>query len=302
MNNIAVIFDREKIYGEKLAGYFNSNNRFMFDVIAFHEKEELNDFCMDNTPKLLLVSEKDKSLIKEMQFDETIILSDRCTQKAKGESYIFKYQSAEKLEKDIIGFLSDSEKIGAIVRRKNRLRMISVYSPGYSPQVIRNTLELGKQLSKRHKTLVVDMEAHSAIKGMIGKDFSRDLTDIIYFIESKGGNIGLQLAGLIEHFGDMDILPAPDGQTDLCDISFEQWKELLERIEYDTDYEYIIFHLSDGIRGLYELMEISDLVITPVPSDEISSFKLTCYESYLNNIGIKGILEKTQRTWEISDD
>ena len=52
MKHTAVIFDREKNYGGKLAGYLNANSGFMFSVLAFYDEAKFRDFCLKERPEL----------------------------------------------------------------------------------------------------------------------------------------------------------------------------------------------------------------------------------------------------------
>ena len=302
MRHTAVIFDKERTYGERLAGYFNSMGRFMFDVIAFSDEGELKRFCREDKPQLLIIDEKSINMTEEIDTEEVIVLSGTGTRKDDSRFYVHKYQSGERIEKDILGFLSASDNIGSIVSRKNRMNLIAIYTPARDFDTTREGLELAKKTAKKYKTLYVDMESHSALSGVTGKSFEKDISDLMYRLESRGGSIGMQLYGICEHLDGLDILPSVKNRQDLIDISFEKWKELIEHIESDTDYEYVFLKLGDAVQGLYELLMLSDKVVTVSASDEISGYRIAGYEDILRTLGMEEIIEKTVRRWEVSDE
>ena len=78
-------------------------------------------------------------------------------------------------------------------------------------------------------------------------------------------------------------------------VEEKTWLKLVEYIERYTDYEYLLLDLSDAVQGLFELLGISDKVITSVDNDEVAIFKLMQYEEALKLAGYEEVLEKTKK-------
>ena len=302
MRHTAVIFDKRKAYGEKLAGYLNTNKRFMFDVLAFHKENEFLEYCREDKPQLLMVDEEDLGIIGDVQCEEMIVLSESGTRVDGSTFYVHKYQSGENIEKDIFGFLSASGNIASIVTRKNRMHLISVYSPAPKTDGVFELLEYGKRLANSHRTLYLSLQTHSPLGGILNRSFDRDISDLMYHLESRGGNIGMLISGMTEHEGNLDILPPARGQSDIICMDGQRWKELLDHIEQDTDYEFVLLELGDSINGLYELLMQSDKVITITDKDRASLYRLAEYEESLRKEGMEAVLDKTVKAWEAKDE
>jgi len=165
--------------------------------------------------------------------------------------------------------------------------------------LLQKSLEMGESIANKHRTIMVDLQPHSAIEGLLKNPIGKDLSDLMYFMESKGQNIGMLLSGMTLHYKNLDILAAMKGQNDLTDISVDKWKLLIDSIEKDTDYEYVILIMSDAVRGLYDLLQMSDEIITVIGKDPVSDHRMKCYEESLEQVGMADILDKTCRTWEV---
>ena len=298
MKHTAVIFDREKNYGGKLAGYLNANSGFMFNVLAFYDEVRFRDFCLKERPELLLITEYDMDKAVDISFAETIFLSETATRTEGKSCFVYKYQSGERIEKEILGFLSASEHISRIVNRKNKMKVISVYSPYPRSDSSRKVIEHSRKLAMRNRTLYISLEPHPALEYLVDKNFSDDMTDLIYHMKSNSSNMGMILSKMTVHVGELDVLPSFRGQEDLIEIPFEDWKELLDHIEKETDYEYVVVDLSDAVRGLYGLLNASDRIITVSEDNDISHYRYLRYEESLKNAGMEDVMKKTCVHWE----
>ena len=294
MKHIAVIYDREKKYAEKLAGYFNVSDIFPFETRAFYEIEEATIFCIENEVEVLIIDEDSKDLIDLGLCKEIFILSAQ-TNRNGDEIFIYKYQEAEKIIRQVMTFLSQSEKLGAVIARKKTMKLISFYSPVKRALSTTMAIGMGQLLGRNHRTLYVNLESYSGLTKLLNREFNKDVTDLIYFFESRSGNVGTYISGIVEQVEGVDILPPVHNQKDLIYISEERWKELLIKIEQDTDYEYVILDLSEAVQGLFDILSVSDHVVSCVDNDEVAISKIVQYEKSLIDLGYDGVLQKTRK-------
>lgn len=294
MKHIAVICDREKNYAEKLAGYFNASDIFPFETRAFYEIEEATLFCADNEVEVLIIDEESKKFIDFSLCKEIFILSTQSS-RSSDEIFIYKYQEAEKIIRQLMTSLSQSEKLGAVIARKKAMKLISFYSPVKRTLSTTMAIGMGQLLGKNHRTLYINLESYSGLTKLLSREFDKDVTDLIYFFESRSGNVGTYISGIVEQLEGVDILPPVHNQKDLIYISEERWKELLNKIEQDTDYEYVILDLSEAVQGLFEILAISDHVVSCVDNDEVAISKIVQYEKSLTDLGYDNVLQKTRK-------
>ena len=293
MNHTAVVYDETQVYGEKLAQYLNAKDNFPFEVRAFYSEDELALFCHNCEAEILIVDEKYVNKTKELSFIERFVLSGEKTS-AKDDYYsVYKYQEVDKIIREIMNYLSDSVDMGPILKRKKTMKIISFYSPVKRTMSTTMAIGMGQVLSKNHKTLYINLECYSGLGKLLDREFEKDLTDLIYYLESNGKNIALILSGIVETFEGVDILPPVNNQSDLIAMEKDKWLELIRHIEYDTDYEYVIIDFGDAIQGLYDLLSYSEYVVTCTDDDEFCANKLKQYEESLCVSGYNNILEKT---------
>ena len=258
MKHIAIIYDKEKYYAEKLSEYFNASDIFPFETRALFDKQQVIDFCNENEVEVVIMDECVYGSNTPKYSKNEIVLTTNHLITSPDIYQIYKYQEAEIIIKQVIMYLSESSEIGFLLTRKKEMKIISFYSPVKRSLSTTMSIGMGQILGKRHKTLYVNLESFSGLSKLIGREFYKDINDLLYYMESKSGNIGMVLTGIVEQLEGVDILPPAKSQNDIIAVNFDQWKEMLKRIEQDTDYEYVILDLSEAVQGLLDLMEMSD--------------------------------------------
>ena len=148
--------------------------------------------------------------------------------------------------------------------------MIGIYSPVGRCLKTSFAFVLGQLLSKKHKVLYLNLESYSGLGKLLEKNFTRDLGELIYYLQNSKESFGCRMGGMIEQAAGLDILPPFASYLDLISVSGQEWIHLLQEIERNSTYEYIILDLSDNIP-------------TSIPvTDTILTFT---YESKGNHIG-----------------
>lgn len=148
--------------------------------------------------------------------------------------------------------------------------MIGIYSPVGRCLKTSFAFVLGQLLSKKHKVLYLNLESYSGLGKLLEKNFTTDLGELIYYLQNSKESFGCRMGGMIEQAAGLDILPPFDSYLDLISVSGQEWIHLLQEIERNSTYEYLILDLSDNIP-------------TSIPvTDTILTFT---YESKGNHIG-----------------
>lgn len=295
LNHIAVIYDKEPYFAERLANYLNAAETFPFQVCAFTEEDELERYCMENEIEVLVVDERCCEIINRLIFKELIILSASGTKSDNNENQIYKYQGVETIIHEIMAYLSGSSHLSSVISRKKAMKIIAFYSPVKRALSTTMAIAMGQILAKNYKTLYISLESYSGLEKLLERNFNKDITDIMYYIQSGGGNIGMHISGIVEKTEGLDILPPAKNQNDLVNVSFDEWKRMLHQIESETDYEYVLLDLSDAIQGLFDVLLLSNRVVTCVDNDDVAISKIIQYENSLKESDYKEILVKTKK-------
>lgn len=295
MTHYAYLYDSETPYITKLGGYLSINNSFPFVVKVCITRQELMERVNADVPKLLLIAEADYESLGECRCEDVVLLSEKKTGNYEGRRFINKYQSGERIVKDILSYIAESDSMSSIITRKCNMKVLSFYTPIKRSLSTTMCIAMGQLLSKRTKVLYINFECFSGLDRLLNCEFQKNIGDLLVYLDNQNQKLGMALSGIVETRDGLDILPSFNNQMDLINIKDEMWIKLIETIERETDYEYLLLDLSDSVQGLFDILKLSDRIITSVDNDEVAIFKLTQYEDCLRLAGYEDVLEKTKK-------
>ena len=97
----------------------------------------------------------------------------------------------------------------------------------------------------------------------------------------------------VHHLGGLDyILPVPVSE-DIKDIHVEEWERLLHQIINQSIYDTIIMDIDEGIRDVYDLLELCDEIHLMQDDTSYALAKMKQFERELTLLGHEDILSKT---------
>ena len=101
------VCDSEREYACQLADYFSNKKGFPLQVQIFSSLETLAQYSEKKSLSMALISEKDFDEKKDLSNIENIFLLG---EKERNDRKVFyKYQSTEKLTKELLSFISEKE-------------------------------------------------------------------------------------------------------------------------------------------------------------------------------------------------
>lgn len=294
MNHILAVCDSQEAYASKLVEYINRKEAFPFQARYFSNLEKIKEFCTRQEIEVLLLSEKD--YLPDLQLkrvDKIFVLQESTDFEIAGEEAVWKYQSCETLLKELLSLLANKPGKTAHIMRKQGLHVTGFYSPVKRSLQTSFALTMGQLLSKRGKTLYINLEGYSGLDKLLGKEFVHDLSDLLYYLQNGKNSIGYYIPSITEQIGSLEILPPMRCQMDLISISSREWLQLFYEIEVCTEYEYLILDLSDSIQGLFELLQQCDRIFTITAEDGVALAKMDQYEKMLEQCRYEDIMQKT---------
>lgn len=256
--------------------------------------------------------QKSESLMRQrpihiLVVDETFTREQRCRMGAKKvfvltknkvrdlgdeECELYKYQSAGEIIRKIFEtYLEGSPENLMRPIRKESTRLVAVYSPIHRAGRTRFAIALGKEYAQREKVLYLNLEEYAGLPQQ--NEDEPDLGDMIYYIRQGNGNMGIRLASAVKKMDKLEYLPPIPFVTDLKEVSFEEWEQLIEQMKEESLYQRIILDLGESVQGLYRILQLCDRVYMPVLEDEISQRKLEQYERTLNELQLEELAKKT---------
>lgn len=292
------VCDREPDYTKRFARYANRYRDPLFTVHGYTDIQELVKDTKEHPADIILLSkELPKELNKEETTGQIICLSEEEYQEENPEyPVICKYLSCPQILRKAYSIYADRAlvNIGTALRLRE-MKRIGVFSPLGRTGKTGFALRFGKELAKQRRTLYLNMEEFSGFEILYPWGDGWTLSELMYFMKQGKKAFACKLESMIGQIGGLDYIPPVKSPLELKSIEKEDWEALLEALEKESRYEFVILDLSCGVNGLFELLESCDRIYMPHALDENAQAKLWQYKETLKLLEMENILEKTEK-------
>lgn len=296
MSFLFAICDSQQNYVYKLTEYLNQKRAVPFQIVAFSSVEKFLEYEKNTEVELLLITEELFMSEKDsFQTSHIILLNETGIERVKNYPFIYKYQSAEQIAKQILqiyGEVGDASRL-AMVNRK--IEIIGIYSPIKRCLQTSFALTLGQLIGKEKKCLYLNFEAFSGFSRLLKQEYEQDFMDLMYFLNGGIEKFVYKLKGMVESIGDLDYIPPALSFMDFAQIDGKSIRLLLEEIATRTDYEVLILDLSDYLNDLFDILLVCDRIYTITKEDGIALAKLQQYEQLVSCMQKEEILGRTRK-------
>jgi len=294
-----VIFDRDSFYATKLEYFLTEREGKYFEISSFSEKSLLEaEFSIEgkSKPEILLVSESSFfEEIRNIGAKNIFVLNETGLKRLSEFANFNKYQSAEMLTQQIL--LEYAEREQDFIPRFNwnkRAKIVGVYTPITRCLQTGFSFSLARSLGKKGRTLYINFEQCSGFSKLFQKGYIKDLSDLVYYFSYSKDKFLYWLEGVVERFGNIDYVPPVLTPVSLLEVSENVWIEMLELIAKDTDYDYIVLDLSDSVQGIFQILDLCQIVYTITRDDVISNAKITQFCQMLEESKYASLREKIE--------
>ena len=244
---------------------------------------------------LLITEELFVNAQERLKTSHIILLNETGVETAKGYHFIYKYQSAEQIARQILkiyGEIGDASRLSMVNRQ---IEILGVYSPIKRCLQTSFALTLGQLIAKEQKCLYLNFEAFSGFSRLMKQEYEQDFMDLMYFLNGGIEKFVYKLKGMVESIGSLDYIPPALSFMDFAQIEGDSIRILLEEIANRTDYEVLILDLSDNITALFDILMICDRIYTITKADGIALAKLEQYEQMISYMQKEEILGRTKK-------
>ena len=274
---------------------------FIFKPVVFYTLGELLEFHNEYAIDLLLCSDKAESP-SFYDFENICFLCEQSEVRESEENiekkrrYIFKYQPADEIIREIMDFYShtrikEEDDIAAIEADK---RVICVCSPMGGCYSSTFALALAAYYSKGAKTLFISFDPFFFIPGDEKRDTDRNLSDLVYYVEETKIGVADRIAASVKHRGNLDYVSGVTHWFDISDISRDTVRSLLDALKRSTEYEYIVFDIGTMGRSSIELLAGAKTVYLPARRGRQSEKIVTEWKKQVCFADHSDIIEKTK--------
>lgn len=292
-----VVCDKELRYADGLGENISVHGEFALRVFICTNMESVRKLKRERDIHIFIVDESFSHEERiEASAEETFVLTeDACQDLGEAETEVYKFQSADKILSVV--FETYCDRVGGSILKtikKQKQKLIAVYSPIHRVGKTTLAISLGKELSKAEKTLYLNLEEHADVGMRFAKAEGRTLGDLLYYIRQGKEHAALRVSTMIMQIGDLDYIPPFLFSADLKEVTLEEWKNLLQMILEKTAYETVVLDIGESVQGLLEILEFCDTVYMPMLEDEISVHKVQQFETELEVMGLTELKNKIQ--------
>lgn len=296
--NIFAVCDLEVEYACNFMEYLNQKRNIPFEVQAFTGPEVLCDYAREHPVEILLISGKAMcDAVKDLKVGMLIILSEG-VHNPELDQYpsVYKYQSSDNVIREILDcYGSDKTLHPQTSILKKETKIIGIYSPVGRSQKTSFALTLGQILSKNRASLYLNMENFSGFQQIFHSDYEHTLSDLLYFLRQDHTNLIYKLSSMVQSLQNLDFIPPVISPMDIQCTSSEEWIKLFDLIAKESNYEFLILDIGDGVQNLFQILECCNRLYLPTRSDLISAAKITQFEHLLDVWGHPSLCQSIKK-------
>ncbi len=308
MEKILAVLTKERKYAERFCSYCNRKNNLVFTAVPFDDAGICGEFSRKHNIGVLLA---DNSFFGNSYGQDSLrkagIRAGRVLRLTEGVSFdraladgggqgaakdlINKYQPAENIIRDVMNSCDGIELLKTTENLGRPVRIIGVYSPVSRCGKSSFALTLSKVLSRRRKTLYLNLEEFSVLETLTGETYTAGLSDALYHM--KQGSLNSQkIYTMIYSYRGIDYIPPIRYADDRNAVSGEDYVKLIDLILKNTMYEAVVIDMNRFADEASDLMEICNVVYMPVLDNYIDRMKIENFTEYLKTSDRSRLLDK----------
>lgn len=292
--NVLAICDSEQEYAYRLMDALSNKADFPFEMLTFTSREKLYEGLQRQPVQVLLIARPDFSEEMRDWAPKIILLWEGIVPPDTDLPGISKYSSVVRIMKKIAETTAEAGNIVPFPQTDHPVHFLGFYTP--VGRCLQTTLAFvtGQLLARDHRVLYLNLERFSGLETLLGRTFDADFSDLLYYLQKPVEEVLGLLYRMAEPVGGMEIVPPAFSGTDVLRMSGKEWLRLMAILR-ESRYEYVILDLSDGIQGLFEVLQNCARIYTIVREDAFAAGKLEQYEAVLKQAGCEDVLKKTKR-------
>lgn len=294
-----VICDCEDGYAKALGLYLMGRKELSLEVQVCSSISHVIAAEEEGGIDVLLISESyELSERRRVEAKKIFVLTaGNLREKDEKEQPLYKYQSGEKILTELCRQCEELQSGTAGYRGtgvEKESRIIGVFSPVHRIGKTTYALRLGERLAENANVLYLNLEIFGGVGGHF-EEGGQTLADVLYYARQEKGNLGLMITMLVHHRKGLDyILPMPVSE-DLKEIEVEEWMHVIQKILQESIYDTIVLDIDEGIRKVYDLLELCTEVHVLTNEEKYSRAKMEQFQQELAFLGYEDILRKMVR-------
>lgn len=290
-DRILAVCTADEAYAKRLQEALAERETFPFSVFVYTRPDQLDK---SRNISLYLADEFFYDKLKDS--GQPLILLKGRENGSDIDRYIWKYQSAEQIRKQLLDYYSESvTEETAAGHKKSRTKVIGIFSPIAKSIQTSFSLLMGQFLSKRSKVLYLNLEPFSGLSKLMSDSNNRDLTDLVYYLDGNQDRLVYKLESMVGNVNGLDYVSPAFSFLDLGQISEEHWIRLIDTLRNIGSYDHIILDLSEMVQGLLNVLRKCDMIYTIADREGFALARLEQYEELLHSLEYDDLKERTYK-------
>lgn len=292
-----VICDREREFAVRLADYLGRRKELALQVKLCDSPEQVEAIRRETEVDILLADERIEFTEGELSgISKVMRLSAVSAEAEDSRNRIFRYQSGEEIYTKLVEALAE-DGMGELwnVRKKERGKLVGVYSPVHRTGQTAFALRKGMELAKKQNVLYMNLETYAGIGGYFQEEEKRNLSMLLYYAKQEAGNPGLLITTMVKGLKGLDYIPPVLFPEDIRTVTASEWMWLFGEILNHSIYDVVILDLGDCVQGLFDILKACDTIYMPAADDRSAASKIYQYEEALCRQGYGEVWERMIR-------
>lgn len=296
--DILILCDTEEEYAGLLTDFLRGRKDLPWEIRTYTMVELLLREERQGQVSMLVAAEGAYSEeLQVLQPLRTIILNESGVVKWGQYYQINKYQQADRVLKELLEIYMEIAANGLPnLCCKSNTRFIGMYSPVKRCLQTSVAMTMSLMLAEEHRTLYLNFEHYAGITELLPEVQSRDMADLLYFLNVEQGKFRLRMQTIVQKKGRLDYVPPMRSGQNLLTVTAAEWMQMIQKLAELGEYEYVILDLSDSIQGLFDILRSCCKIFTLTGEDRIARSKLLQYEQLLSLYEYGDVLQKTCRS------
>ena len=297
--NIFAVCDLEVDYAINFMEYLNQKKNIPFEIQAFTTVSGLISFGRQSHIELLLISGKAMCReVRELDIGKIVILSEG-VHSPELDQYpsVYKYQSSSDVIREVMAcYGAEKAAVPAVFPvLKKTTEILGVYSPLGRCLKTSFALTLGQVLAKERAVLYLNLEEYSGFEELMGRGFSQNLGDLLYYVRQENKNLIHRMNGMVQTVNNLDYIPPVQTPWDIRGTVWADWERLLDEIVRNSSYEIVVLDIGSEVDEIFQLLNRCKRIYMPVLSDVISACKIAQFENLVRIWDYTQILPRITR-------
>ncbi len=275
------ILENDRIYLERIVAAFNMRYAEKLEIYSFTNIEVAIDAIEQNKIDVLLADENfelDRNNIPK-RCAIAYLVASAGIEMLRDEVAVCKFQKADLIYKQVLNLFSEnsSDITGVCFDENENTKVLAFLSPSGGVGCSTAAAAFARYLAKNNKkVLFLNLEVFGSADAFFVGEGSSDLSDVIYAIKSKKGNMALKLESTVKQDSSgVYFYSSSKNALDMQELSVEETKRLVSELKLFGAYDYIVLDMDFSINNdTLELLKDVNRIVILSDGSVISNRKL----------------------------